>query len=342
MDAQERLYALALQVVPDVDVAGDMFMDARDEADLLRRAARWRRQQGLPDISTPAFLPRLTPEEREYAHHLARRGRRRRQMRPLSAISAVIMILVLVYVVGFRGMATLGRGLASDPAFAGSQMAAFRSGGLEFAIYKIEATPGAVTFWWAMQGRAASEEDGALELSLTYNGLPTRATLIAQETAVGREDRLVGRSTFRTPLPHANSAGLNVSRHGGVPEWKVAVVIEPTPDAGARTVAVDRSILALSGQVRITVVSVTVGGDYTVIRYHPEGEDFGVALAHQMELLADGRLVERYGTWRRHADSDEREVLFGPLPADAAQLALRFPRLMEGETDQAEIAFNLR
>ena len=331
MDAQERLYALALHLIPDADVAGDLFMDARDEADLLRRTARWRRQRGLPGIDAPSVLPELAPEEREYALHLARRGRRRRQVRPLSVFSAAAMIVILAYVVGFKGVMTMGHGLAADPAFQGGAVVSSRSGGLEFAVYKIEATPGSVTFWWAMQGRDTPVTDGALELTLTYNGLPTRATLARQETAVARDDRLVGRTTFRTPLPYANSAGLNVSRRGGAPEWTVAVVIEPVPDPGARTIAVDRSVEALYGlgQVRVTVTSVTVADDYTLVHYSAEGEDYGVAFAHQIWLFADGGAVEAYGTWRRSGDSEEREALFGPLPAGVTHLELYFPRLAE-------------
>ncbi|HWI52481.1 MAG TPA: hypothetical protein VNT01_10120 [Symbiobacteriaceae bacterium] len=341
MDNQERLYALALSLVPDVDVAGDMFMDARDEADLERRAARWRRQQGLPELAAPAVLPALSAEQREYAYHLARRGRRRRQMRPLSGLTAVAMIAMLVILVGFRGLVAAERGLPDDPAYRAQPVAASTGGALQFTVYKVEATPGSVTFWWAMTGRNAVKEAAGVQLSLEYYRLPTHATLVSHETAPVRDDRLVGRTSFRTPLPLTTMAGLSASRGGGKPEWQVAVQVDPEPDPSARTVPVGRSVLGLSGQVKVTVVSVTVAADYTVIRYRPEGEDFQIALAAHMEVEADGKLVERYGTWRRYGDSEEREVLYGPLPAGATRLTLQFPRLGETSTDQTEITVNL-
>lgn len=342
MDQQERLYALALSLVPDVDVAGDIFMDARDEADLIRRANRWRRQQGLPDFAAPGVLPQLSAEQSEYAAHLALRGRRRRRVLPFSGVAGVAFAALLVIFVGFRGQVAGRNGLAADPTFSAQPVATSEGGGLQLVVYKTEATPGSVTVWWAIQGPNAAQEAAGVDLALGRNHQPAHATRVSQETASSREDRLVGRTAFRTPVPFTASATVSAFRGGSVPDWQVSLVIEPQPDPGARTVAVDGSVLALSGQVRVTVESITLADDYTVIYYRPEGEDFGVALANQLEVVADGTPVVRYGSWNTSGDSDQRAALYGPLPEGVARLELTFPRLAELAGDQTAIAVSLR
>jgi hypothetical protein len=75
--SDEQLYALALSLVPDRDVAGDLYMDAANEADLRRRAAAWLGRRGLPVPAQDPPLPELTDTDRTFAAHLARRGRSR-------------------------------------------------------------------------------------------------------------------------------------------------------------------------------------------------------------------------------------------------------------------------
>ncbi|HWI65628.1 MAG TPA: hypothetical protein VNT75_27685 [Symbiobacteriaceae bacterium] len=339
MDEQERLYALALRLVPDVDVAGDIFMDARDEADLLRRANRWRRQQSLPEISAPPPVSPLSDEEREYAYHLARRGRRRRRLMPLSGVTAIAVLGMFVVLVGFRGLVKADQGLALDPAYRSQPVAATDRSGLQFAVYKVEATPGSATIWWSVQGRNAAREAAGLELQLHDIRLATR---IRHETAIAREDRVVGQTTFRIPLPITTQAGLSATSGGGRPGWYVPLVMNPEPDPGARTIAVNQSITGMSGQVRVTVLSVTAARDYTIVRVRPEGEDYQVAMASHMELVAGGTPMPRYGAWRGYPELDDREILYGPLPADISSLELLFPRLAEQDHDEIRIAVTLR
>ena len=73
------LYALALALVPYEDAAETIFATARDEADLRRRAAAWREEQGLPPAAAwreeqglpPAAadppLPAVHPDDLEHA-----------------------------------------------------------------------------------------------------------------------------------------------------------------------------------------------------------------------------------------------------------------------------------
>ncbi|MDF2627392.1 MAG: hypothetical protein K0R39_1223 [Symbiobacteriaceae bacterium] len=334
MNEQERLYALALHLIPDQDVAGDIFMDVRTEPALLTRAARWRRQHQLPAVDAPAFLPALTPDQRDYAAHLARRGRRRRQMKTLAATAVAGILAVLV---GARGLVFADRGLAGDPAYSAQPVTTSDGPALDFAVYKVEANPGMVTFWWAIQGRNAADEAANVELELGYNRRPTLATVVSHEATISREDRVVGRTTFQTPVPVSTTATLTVSRPGARPEWHVAVDLAPEPDPGARTIAVDQTVTGLSGIVQVSIVSVTIAEDYTIIRYQPQGEDWSVAPAHQLELVADTTRLPRYGVLRRYGDTEEREVLFGPMPEGAETLEVLFPRL----TDAGPVAIPL-
>lgn len=96
MDKQRLLqrYALALSLVPDADVAGDLFMDADDDADLIRRANRWRFQQGLTRVEPSFPLPQLEPAQVEHALHLGSRAVTRRRARTALTAAGVVAILV--------------------------------------------------------------------------------------------------------------------------------------------------------------------------------------------------------------------------------------------------------
>lgn len=326
MDERERLYALALHLVPDQDVAGDIFMDARTEVALLARAARWRRQHRLPALDAPTVLPALTPDQRDYAAHLARRGRRRRQMKTLAATAVAGVLAILI---SARGLVLADRGLADNPAYRAQPLAISDGPTLDFAVYRVEANPGMVTYWWAVQGRNAAKEAENVEVTMGYSLLPTHATLVSHETAIARDDRVVGRTSFRTPLPVSTTASLTAFRQGAKPEWNVAVDIAPAPDSGARTIPIDQTVTALGGTVTVAIKSVTLANDYTIIRYQPQGDDWTVAPAHQLEVVADATQLSRYGILSRIGDTEEREVLFGPMPEGAATLQIRFPRLAE-------------
>jgi hypothetical protein len=95
MDEQELLdrYALAISLIPDADAAADIYMEAAGEADLRRRAGRWRAQQKLPPAGPEGPLPRLDAVQREHALHLARRAGLRRRTRPWLAVGAAALLL---------------------------------------------------------------------------------------------------------------------------------------------------------------------------------------------------------------------------------------------------------
>ncbi|HYF79534.1 MAG TPA: hypothetical protein VD973_20705, partial [Symbiobacteriaceae bacterium] len=168
-----------------------------------------------------------------------------------------------------------------------------------------------------------------VELAMGYNRRPTHATLVSHETAAAREDRVVGRTTFQTPLPLSTTATLTAARPGARPEWNVAVDIAPKPDSGARTIPLDQTVTALDGSVTVAIKSITLADDYTIVRYQPQGEDWSVAPAHMLEVVADATRLSRYGVLSRNGDTEEREVLFGPMPDGAETIEIRFPRLAE-------------
>lgn len=166
-----RLYALALSLVPDHDVAGDLFMDAPDEAALRQAAARWRRRHGLGEGPEPAALPELDLDQQAHASHLARRGALRRRLRrwagaaaAVAALTAVALALVLAPGSGV-GRSTAGSP-RSDPARDPGPFLVHRpalttqAGGLIFTVleavftsdqtrirYRVEAEPGQDWRW---------------------------------------------------------------------------------------------------------------------------------------------------------------------------------------------------
>ncbi|MFZ5826755.1 MAG: hypothetical protein ACOY94_20895 [Bacillota bacterium] len=155
-------YRLALALIPDPNAAGDLFMAARSEADLRRRAARWRETQGLPPAVEPLTLPELDQDQREHALHLARRGATHRR--------ATLWLTIGLVVAGLAAGAFLLREallprLDAHPAFSGPAISRTTGlGNLTLAIYQAEVTPVKesaehleIAIWWEVTGVGAAD-----------------------------------------------------------------------------------------------------------------------------------------------------------------------------------------
>lgn len=93
-----RRYALSLALVPEVDVAGDLFMNTTTEAALWEAAAAWRKENGYPPAPLDSEPVELDEFQQEHARHLARRAglRRRTQLMLTVAVGAALVGLTVL------------------------------------------------------------------------------------------------------------------------------------------------------------------------------------------------------------------------------------------------------
>jgi hypothetical protein len=272
------LYALALRLVPDPDEAGDLFMAARSADHLRLLADRWRLQKGYlaapPDaVGDPEAL---TGEQLEEALHQIRRwGRRRRQERiMLGGAAAVLLVAVLVGAWYYRP----GDPLLRDPAFGGEPLTveSVQGRSAQLAIYRMEATPGSVTAWWTVGGQDA---DGYLAPKLEEKG-GLRLDPAERATARDRRGTVYGKTTYRTITAGLMGGILTlVSTESNKVEARAGAPFTWVDDPGAQVVRLDRQIHAVTGEWLATLESVTLGANYTLLRFQPEQQDvtlFGI------------------------------------------------------------------
>lgn len=222
MDDLLDRYRLALALVPDPNAAGDLFMAARSEADLRRRAARWREQEGLPPAAAHLPLPELDQDQREHALHLARRGRAHR--RATLWLTAVVVVAGLA-AGGFLLREALMPRLDSHPAFAGQPISrATGMGDLTLAVYQVEVTvPPAeqsgyaleVSLWWEVTGTGAADAYRRFQPQLYLSRRQSGARWLESATTrhyATRPERVLGVSRFRLPAPVSGSGGTALFR----------------------------------------------------------------------------------------------------------------------------------
>lgn len=313
-----RLYALACCLVPDPDVASDLFMQSRSEADLRARAARWRRQQGLPDPGLPAAgaLPPLGPGEQELALHLARRGQKRRLTLNLFLTLGAVLLLT-AGLLGVRALpGALSRGLASDPAFAGSPVGETEPlNGLSFAVYRAEAIPGVTTIWWELTGSGAAMAAETWEAGLRL-GRDRTAPHHSQITAY-QKNRVLGRSEFSILLPGESAPIIIEGIEERPPTFLLSVLVEHLPsDPTARSYAVRQTLRTADAQVLVDRVLTSPTATTVIINGDP----------WLPEILADGVLLEPAGIWPQALRRvGEHQVILPPVPTGTKHLELRFP-----------------
>lgn len=340
-DLLER-YALALQLVPDPDVAGDLFMQTRSEAALRARANRWREQQGLEPVTLP--LPRrpLTAEEAEHALHLARRGIRRRRLFTGGAVAALLALVVgglsLVPVVVERP----AQGLAADPVYATPPLQQVQHPeGYRVSIHKVEADPGSVTIWWSATGAGAVDAADTLKpfLMLDSGG---SAWLSPNESqfAAPRRNRMIGLSTFHTFVTVEHQALLSFGEPA--PDWPSVLLRLPLDrkiDEGARTIELSQGPVDY-GPAMITLHSVVLGRNYTLVRYTTTVPRTTAPSLYSLRVGTTD--LTRKGPVTTTPDGLQ-EVLFEALPQKVDRIYLGFTPISVSlpprtyEVDQAEV-----
>ncbi len=309
----EELYALALALVPDPDVAGDLFLAARDEDDLRSRALRWREHNGFGPPPTPLVVHPLTPEQKDCALHLV--GRRKRKRRAIWGLTAGAVAVAMVAAGLLMLRNNSGYTLAADEAFTGKSVAVTdEAAGLQLSVYRVQATPGEITVWWAITGNDASGRVNDLQPELmTPSGVPREGWIKPDDvvTYALRRDRVLGRSTFRKFLPERSTRiFLRMLNNGAEQEgWNLSLSFTRTvADKAAKTVHVGKS----------GVVSLTTGPGYTAIRYKGSRN-----VTPLLQLEAGTVLLDPLGVWRS-ADlpPDEQMYVFPPLPDGVHQVDL--------------------
>lgn len=316
------LYRLALALVEDEDAAGDIFMDARNEADLLRRAAAWRRERGLAAVEVPEALVTLSEEQELHGLHLARRGGLRRRIRWVGGASLCAAMLFGLWQLG----GWLPGGLAREAVFAGAPAASTdRADGTRFSIYRAEVTTSGVTLWWELRGSGAADLSAqfAPEMRLGRSGR-WRAPE-EQRVTRSRGDRVLGRSDYRAVIGAAGEAQFRAAgavAAGAAPDGEVKAELERSPELkGGLEVRIDQELTA--GPALIQIDSITLQPDGTLLRFRTTaGEGMGPPYPVLM------RVGNRTYSSRRPAESlngpGSHEAWFPPLPNPEDGLTLFF------------------
>ncbi len=315
-DLLER-YALALELVPDSDLAGDLFMESRDAASLLRRANRWRERNGLPPVAMPGAVRGLSEVEREHALHLARRGRGRRLLCGVGSLLAVALLVVA----GLRLLPEVVRtGLAADPIFDEAPLErTVHPKGYRIAIHKVEADPGAVTVWWSASGlhpaRAAQEIHPQLRLdSITSDWMRPAE----QETGT-LQGRLVARTRFETFVTVEREALLTFAEQvEDQPAWLLRLPFRRQVDLSAHVIDMDLS--STNGPVTVHLHRLTLGRNYTQLRYSVRSDVGPPPTLYALQ--AGSTMLHRKGPIL--SDPTVMEVTFEALPREIDQVRLLF------------------
>ncbi len=309
-------YALALTAVPDEDVAGDLFMDANSDADLLRRANAWRRRNGLEPIDMPALLPALSEGQREHALYLASRGRKRRRTRRALAVSATC--LALVAAVGFGAKTAVPRGLATDPTFRGNALqTSDAQEGRKLSIYKAEATATEITVWWELRGPGTGELAGNVIPEVKPEGAQFFTSPTATEVTAARRDRLLGKSTYQMLVTVASRVDLRIAHEEKIAaDWQVSAPLE----LRERSVTIPLNQQAKVGETLVQIESLEVSPEGTWIRY--SGSAAPGQLPQLIGLEAEGR---SYRIFKGTGYSDGKQSLsLGPLRPGTTGFTLQF------------------
>jgi hypothetical protein len=311
-------YALALSLVEDPDIAGDLFMDARDDEDLRARAATWRRENGFePASPVDGFLPALDDLQRAQALHLARRaGIRRRVLlvgRLVMGLALVVAVLVggqRILAGGFFASDEAALALAEDPIYKGKPVhQSDLKPGISLLIYQMEVTPVSLTLWWAVEGPEAS----GLRKELAPRLVAPESDLSLQENTslpLGR-NRVLGKTIYQGKFTSQMPFQFGVNTQGSI-EARLPAVNDPT----AIEHRVGRVFRVGEGSFRIH--SVTLGRDYTRVLYTPSRS---VPLP-LIGLEVEGVLVDALRMpGQPHAPF---ELITGQIPKETRSLGLRF------------------
>lgn len=313
-----QLYALALTMVPDENVAGDLFLQARDPEHLHRLAARWLRQNGLPVSPAGLEPPMLNGAQIEEGLHLIRRraSRRRTGLGLLGTAVAMVAVVALLAV----SPLTVRQG-AFEPASLGQSLATLETDGARFDVYSVEATPGSITATWSISGRDAWRLEAPEVDVAGYGQTPDSVEMLAN-----RGDFVAGRTVYQVVTAGWNHARLRLrSSETAEPRGSIAVDLRYVVDPSARELPLVKPLLAPGGELLGTVTSVSVAPTYTTVSFRP-----AVGLTQGLLLLAGGEPVKTHGELHRSSESlvAERVYVFDPVAPGTASLDVALIRQM--------------
>lgn len=313
-----QLYALALTMVPDENVAGDLFLQARDPVHLHSLAARWLRQNGLPVPAAGMEPPMLNGAQIEEGLHLIRRRASRRRT-GIGLLGTVVAMVAVVVLLALSPLAR--RPSAFEPASLGQPVARLEMEGVRFDVYSTEATPGSITVTWSMSGRDAWRM-AAPEMEVAGRGHgPDRVEILAN-----RGDFVAGRTVYQVVTAGWLNARLRVLDESKAQlKGSLAVDLRYVVDPAARNVPVEQALLAPNGEPLGAVTRVSLAPTYTTVTYRPE-----VGLTQGVMLLADGEPVNVHGELHglRAPESGERVYVFDPVAPGTTALEVALIRQM--------------
>lgn len=302
-------YRLALALVPDADVAGDLFMRARGESELLALARRWHRAQGQALEHRP--LPDLDEFQETHALHLHRRGEARR--RSVRALGVALLLLPLIAL--SLGWAALSREAAVPSAFRQMPVrVVLLNQGLRLSIYEARVTPGKVTVWWELTGPEAERQ--YLLPALELPGLAQPIWPDATEQFPVRGKRVTARSTYSLHVTTASTIRLRYGG-GGPTEWVVECPL--TGVHGESEVLVQREVGA--GPYPVHIEAILLSPHYTKVRYRAPVPPGGQAAAPS-ELQVNNLRMIPVTPPAPLPDSDLMEAVFAEVPNGVTRLTL--------------------
>ena len=311
-----QLYALALTMVPDENVAGDLFLQARDPQHLHRLAARWLRQNGLS--VPPACLepPMLNGAQVEEGLHLIRRRASRRRT-GLGLLGTAVAMVAVMALLAFSPLTP--RQSAFQPASLGQPVATLETEGARLDVYSVEATPGSITVTWSMSGRDAWRL-ALPEMEIAGRGHgPDNVEILAN-----RGDFVAGRTVYQVVTAGWLNARLRVLDESKAQlKGSLALELRYVVDPAARTVPVTAALLDTHGELLGEVTGVSLAPTYTTVTYRPE-----VGLTQGLTLLVDGQPVTAYGQLQglgTPSDS-ERVYVFDPVAPGTTSLDIALIR----------------
>lgn len=335
MEKELALYALALALVPDEDVAGDLFMDARTEQGLLRAANAWRRRQGLEPVDLlPPTLPSLTPLEAEHARHLRRRAGLRSRVR----LTAAAVLAAAVCVGGAVWLADADRpvlswaqagSLAGDLAFRSAPLAQDTAEtGPKLAIYKLEPTPGGLTVLWELTGPGVADQAGSLTPQLYLGVPPVLMEAAATERESPRSNRVVGRTRYKLLVTTEAGVEFRVPRLGQT-QVNLSVNAVLRPDlTGPAVLPLNKQIQA--GPATITLEQLALYPDRSVLRYRRSGPANLRGPYPYMMVGGGGRWTpDLVPSRRQSAGGGPEEATFSPLRTGSTDLEIHFSSAVE-------------
>lgn len=318
-------YALALALIPEANVAGDLLAAARDAADLRRRLDGWRRANRLPPAPLQPELPALAAEQCAHALHLWRKAQRRRQLRPaLSAAGGALLVAALV--LGSHSYLSYRASLPGDPVYGGQPVAAAESATVQFTVYRAEATPTRVTVWWAVSGagaRAYAGGEGPQLYNLFTGRFGRRRQAADSKTVVLRDGRVLGKSSYPAQGLLWSEAMLGLRAPSDKePPLRLDFPVTEQDDPGTRVLTPRQTVQGEGWSATLEQVRVAPG--YVAVRSRIEGHP-GWSTLHRLELQVDGKpLVLDEIQSATRSDVNFRQSLFPPLPSGASHLQVRY------------------